>query len=288
MPDWCCDARWTHPPRPNPAFRRSYRVYRASPGASWEYLGSHVANGAAEYSRVITTVTDSTPTTNPRTRFMVEARQGVTPTAPSWTSAPDSGYSVDNIAPVSPTGFTGEWNAGVTSMRWRPNTTDADFAGYRLYRSDRYVFVPDSTNFVVALTDTEYVDPSVMPMLYKVRAVDVHGNESEPTILVPEGTAAVDDAPMARFGFAAPQPNPARGHTRLRYSLSRAGHVRIAVYDAAGRRVLLVHDGELAAGPHEDSVALRSESGRALPSGLYLVRLEAEGRVLGQRLTTIR
>jgi len=265
-----------------------YRVYSAAPGASWVYLGSHVANGAAEYSRLITTVTDSTPTSNPRTRFMVEALQGVAPTGLSWLSMPDSGYSVDNIAPESPAGFAGEWNAGVTHMRWRPNTTDTDFVGYRLYRSDRYVFVPDSTNFVVALTDTEYVDTSVMPLLYKVRAVDVHGNESEPAILVPDGTAAVDDTPLARLSFAVPRPNPARGLTRLSYTLSRAGHVRLAVYDAAGRRVLLVRDGELAAGQHEDSLVLRSEGGRALPSGLYLVRLEAEGHVLGQRLATIR
>ncbi len=265
-----------------------YRVYRAAPGASWEYLGSHVANGAVEYSRVITTVNDSTPTSNPRTRFMVEARQGVAPTQASWPSAPDSGYSVDNLSPESPTGFAGEWNAGVTRMRWRPNTTDADFVGYRLYRSDRYGFVPDSTNFVVALTDTEYVDTSVMPLLYKVRAVDVHGNESVPAILVPDGTAAVSDGPPAWLSFAAPRPNPARGGTRLRYTLSRAGHVRLAVYDAAGRRVLLVREGELGAGSHEETVVLRSESGRALPSGLYLVRLDAEGRELSQRLVNVQ
>jgi hypothetical protein len=52
--------------------------------------------------------------------------------------------------------------------------------------------------------------------------------------------------------------------------------------------VQLVQEGELAAGTHEASLTLSDGSGRALPSGLYLARLEAEGRVLTRRVAAVR
>ena len=50
----------------------------------------------------------------------------------------------------------------------------------------------------------------------------------------------------------------------------------------------VLRDGELPAGAHRESFSLRNEAGRSLASGLYLVRLEAEGRVLTRRLAAIR
>jgi len=106
--------------------------------------------------------------------------------------------------------------------------------------------------------------------------------------LIPSGTADVNDTAPVALSFAAPSPNPARGGTLLDFTLSRAGHVRLLVYDAAGRRVQLLRDSELPAGAHRERFALRDEAGRDLASGLYLVRLEAEGRVLTRRLAAIR
>ncbi len=50
----------------------------------------------------------------------------------------------------------------------------------------------------------------------------------------------------------------------------------------------VLRDGELPAGAHRERFALRDEAGRVLASGLYLLRLEAEGRVLTRRLAAIR
>ena len=50
----------------------------------------------------------------------------------------------------------------------------------------------------------------------------------------------------------------------------------------------LLHDGEQAAGSHSASFALRDAAERKLASGLYLLQLEAEGRVLTRRLAKIR
>lgn len=108
-------------------------------------------------------------------------------------------------------------------------------------------------------------------------------------VLIPMSALGVGDAPAPMsLRFAAPSPNPATNATVLRYTLSRAGHVRLAVYDVSGRMVRLVRDDERGAGEHAEGLPLNGEVGGGLTSGLYFVRLEAEGRVLTRRLAILR
>src|SRR6266436_8333853 len=69
-------------------------------GYSWEFLASLAASGFPSYSYVAATTSDSVPAGNPRTAFLLQAR-GVSGGA-YWSSAPDSGYSVDNLPPAMP------------------------------------------------------------------------------------------------------------------------------------------------------------------------------------------
>lgn len=77
---------------------------------------------------------------------------------------------------------------------------------------------------------------------------------------------AVDDTPGA-FRLSAARPNPFTSATRLELTLDAPTDVTVAVFDALGRRVSLLHEGELRAGTY----ALRVDAGN-LPPGLYLVR----------------
>ena len=80
-----------------------------------------------------------------------------------------------------------------------------------------------------------------------------------------------------------PQPNPFAARTTLRYALPAPTPVHLAVFDALGREVAVLVDREEGAGHHE--VILH---GSALPSGGYLVRLEAGGAVRVRRITLVR
>ena len=64
--------------------------------------------------------------------------------------------------------------------------------------------------------------------------------------------------------------------------------MRVALYDAAGRRVRVAAEGAYPAGEHRIALELRDASGRGLPAGLYLLRLEAAGRTLTRRLAVVR
>ena len=58
------------------------------------------------------------------------------------------------------------------------------------------------------------------------------------------------------------------------FEVPEAGHVRLTVVDILGREIATLLDGEVAAGRHEAVL-----DGGRLASGVYLVRLEAEGVV---------
>ena len=80
-----------------------------------------------------------------------------------------------------------------------------------------------------------------------------------------------------RAEFAPVEPNPARGHTELRYSIAKPGAVDLAIYDITGRRVRTLLHGPRHAG--RDTVIWdgRGDTGLRMPNGVYFARLAAPG-----------
>ncbi|HEX8385002.1 MAG TPA: YCF48-related protein [Rubricoccaceae bacterium] len=97
------------------------------------------------------------------------------------------------------------------------------------------------------------------------------------------GEPAAPAAPPATFALSGPDPNPASGRVAFALTLAAPEAVRVEAFDALGRRVAVLHDGPLAAGPH----ALTFDAS-ALPAGVYVVRAEVSGRVSTTRLVVAR
>ena len=90
------------------------------------------------------------------------------------------------------------------------------------------------------------------------------------------------------IAFARPSPNPARSALTLRFTLPREAAVKLVVFDVNGRRVRELASGAQPAGEHAIAWDLRDQNGRAVGTGLYFVRLEAEGVALTQKLATLQ
>jgi len=73
------------------------------------------------------------------------------------------------------------------------------------------------------------------------------------------------------------RPNPFNPSTTISFSLPRPAPVRLAIYDAAGRRVRVLVDGVRGAGEHAARWDGRGEGGGELPSGRYICTLDALG-----------
>ncbi len=87
---------------------------------------------------------------------------------------------------------------------------------------------------------------------------------------------AASEPPMPqRFHLFQNHPNPFNTSTIVRFALPSAGKVRIDVYNILGRKVATVLDAPYEAGYHECQWNACDSRGRALSSGLYLLRLES-------------
>lgn len=78
-------------------------------------------------------------------------------------------------------------------------------------------------------------------------------------------------------------PNPFNPATQVAWTQSRAGRASVLLFDVAGRQVRLVLDEERSAGRHQLQV-----DGGDLPSGVYLLRVEAAGEWRSQKITLLK
>jgi len=101
-----------------------------------------------------------------------------------WESTVVSGYSVDNLSPGAPLDLTGSASGSNALLGWSPSGHhDEDLSHYAVYRGTTPGFTPDQSSLIGTTVDAEYTDPAPGPgtFHYKVTAVDVHGNEGEPS-----------------------------------------------------------------------------------------------------------
>jgi len=102
-------------------------------------------------------------------------------------------------------------------------------------------------------------------------------------------TIGTDDTSLpAAVQLSAVRPNPVQSNAAVQFALPRAGKVSLSAYDVAGRHVATLASGDWAAGWHTVNWNARSSSGVALASGVYLLRLEAEGVESVQRVVVTR
>lgn len=97
----------------------------------------------------------------------------------------------------------------------------------------------------------------------------------------------VRDLPVS-FALHQAYPNPFNPETTFRYDVPREGTVRIVVYDALGRRVRTLVTATSEPGEHRIRWDGLGDGGVSAASGLYLVRMEADGFVGVRRVLLVR
>ena len=197
-----------------------------------------------------------------------------------WASSPDSGYSVDNTAPCPPLALSGEQSFTPEGLRltWAPNA-EADLDCYRVYRGTSEGFLPVPGNLLSAACDTVLFDGGWRwdtGYWYKVSAIDIHGNEGGYAVLGPEDVTGVETPKTPAVTFLWQNaPNPFNPTTRIEFGLKDATRVSLRIYDASGRLVRLLVEGNRPAGRHAEMWDGRDADGLRVASGIYFYRLTA-------------
>lgn len=83
-------------------------------------------------------------------------------------------------------------------------------------------------------------------------------------------------------------PNPFNPAVQLSVTIDRPGPVRLEIYDAAGRRLRILRHERWDAGEHTVRWNGRDRTGRAVPSGVYFVRLNCPQSEVVERLALVR
>ncbi len=151
---------------------------------------------------------------------------------------------------------------------------------------------PDWTNpSVVPFCDMHFTDPFIEPNcvpltdpLFYFECV----TPTDPNFMVECQTDLAYDpicvwkeaseSPM-NFGLVRNWPNPFNPVTQIEFSLAVASPARLVVHDLSGRQVAVLMDGMAEAGLQQITF-----DGSALPSGVYLALLDAEGQRSSLRL----
>ena len=113
-------------------------------------------------------------------------------------------------------------------------------------------------------------------------------SSSQAFVLIPRGDAALAVTPGPSALRLRLSPNPTAGTTTIEYALAAPGAARIGVYDLGGRRVAELDQPMREAGVHSARWDGRDRAGRPVPSGAYVVRLEAPGGSTTRMLAVVR
>ena len=92
----------------------------------------------------------------------------------------------------------------------------------------------------------------------------------------------------ARLALAPARPNPATGHTSLRWTMPAKGEASLRLVDAAGRVVRRLHSGVALAGDHVSPWDLRNDDGERVAPGIYFAVLDAASRSRSTRVVVLQ
>jgi hypothetical protein len=258
---------------------------------SWEVVDTVDAHHLESYAKTVPTLNDSTAA-DPAVHYFQVIAHGFE-TGEAWVSQPDSGWSVDNIAPAAPQNLVGTQSVTPEGLMlaWDRNT-EPDLAHYSVYRDTATSFVPDESNLIAAPADTFFFDGEWRwnsGYHYKVSATDLHGNEGAYTSLDPEDVTGIE-SPLVSYAFALYQncPNPFNPTTKITFSTEEASHISLCIYDAAGHLVRRLSEGTRAAGRHEEIWDGRDNGGRDVASGVYFYRFVAGNYTATQKMVLLR
>ncbi len=207
-----------------------------------------------------------------------------------FDSPPDSGYSLDNLEPAVPVGFTVAYNGSSgNELTWEP-AEDEDFRYFNVYRGTDPSFVPSPEILVHQTVQTEWLDPVTdgWHYHYKLTAVDFAGNESDPAS--PQGATGIGTTPVSEyFALHANVPNPFNPSTVIRFDVpARGGYVTIEIFDVNGRLVRTLADGEQTPGAKTVVWFGDNNRGEDAATGVYLCRMTAPGFEQTRKITLLR
>jgi len=242
--------------------------------ATWVSLHSIAAYDSELYITEVRTISDSTSIHNSLTEFRIIAAMIEGNFVSNETVI---GYSVDNIAPSTPSSFGGEYdiNENKAVLSWDSSEAN-DISHYNIYKNTEFYSIATETSFIDEITtDTEY----------SVSSVDIHENESgiSESVLVSVSLNVIDNLMPTEYALIAAYPNPFNPITKITYGLPENTEIQITVFDMSGTQIATLINSFQIAGYH--TISWNASS---YPSGVYLIRMDSGEFTQTQKVVLVK
>ena len=267
---------------------------KAAPGSAfrvagtpyvWDFIATVPAARMRAYAYVAPTLHDSTAKNPGWSVFMISAHtEG---NGRIFFTSPDSGYSVDNLAPNVANVQARLVNNGV-ELKWEtPNTPDLVHA--RIYKGSTENFSIKQGKLIGVTEERKFFDASGdANTYYRIVVTDDAGNTRVSdavrvrvsSVLVQDETSGIP----SDFVLDQNYPNPFNPSTTIQFGVPRPSQVRLEIYDLRGRRVKTLVDQEVNAGYYKVLWDGRNEFGQKVSTGLYFFKLQTPDRLLQRKM----
>jgi hypothetical protein len=249
------------------------------PPGDWDYVTTVPARYEDVYSTVVPTLCDSIAGLGICWSFFFVSAVTAEPGF-YFDSVPDSGYSVDNLAPSPPANLH---MPTASDLAW-DETPEEDFDYFTVYGSAG----PDFSGAVfIGYTIGTGLDVSSDTYdYYHVTATDFAGNEGDASTV--ENTFAGVDGIPAAYALGRNQPNPFQASTSVSFDAPVAGRVALEVIDVKGRVVRTLVDDIMPAGRRSAVWDGRDEAGARVGPGVYFMRMSAGEFTANRKVMVLR
>ncbi len=167
---------------------------------------------------------------------------------------------------------------GTTWVHLEHTTTNANQWTYHAFDLSAFVPLTGTLQFRFVAEDQEPVG-LVEAALDDITISIVRQTSSE---------VSSEPVPVPVTGIVSCRPNPLHHGAMVTYRLGSREPVRIELYDTAGRRVRELWNGTREPGEHALAFRTTDQAGRALPSGVYFVRMATAGKTEVRQVTVLR
>ena len=103
-----------------------------------------------------------------------------------------------------------------------------------------------------------------------------------------KSSGIVEDAGNHIWKLEVITPNPVASSASISYSVGQASHVEVSIYDASGREVKVLAEGNLTPGQYVETWNGQDNSGVELSSGVYFVKMKSDSYNASQRLVLVK
>jgi hypothetical protein len=165
----------------------------------------------------------------------------------------------------------------------------SDYAAFYLYELAYDSLFDEMVHFDSTVSDTSMTVDSLEDSLYywRVRGGNDNGwgPYSETLTFRVESTTEIDEETSLprTLRLAQNYPNPFNASTEIRFAIPNSAYIRLDIYNVLGQCVERLSEGVLEPGEH--SIVWDADYH---PSGVYFLRLEADGRSVSIRMTLLK